>query len=531
MMLLLDSCSSLHPGSGASSNQYPCIKLIEGYGFSNKKSITIYVIPSGRDKLDETYLRVLQMDLQSRGYKTINANKHLFANSDIILANSFRQIKDSLLAKKYLPLSDVIIIARPIWERVYLDPDYLGKVFGDRKRKFNKHMFVRKLSSYVAFFDPKLHRPIMSFSAIDTTRLYSKLENENQIFPEYPWMIAARQLTKGLKEIPICEIVNLPLKAEQFLVKLWVDKSYREYFPDTWKDRLMLRILFANDILRSQFNIELIVSEFKEWDSRFETKLDSILLKLKNETTSNLDEIQIGITLDNTLKTNWLDKSKIGLAFLLGEHAVITGQPSFPEVGDYWNPIEEAITLVHEFGHLLGAIHVTDESSIMYPTSGFLSYEFDDANEKIIEATKDNFFNDNKKQRVQNYIQKLITIRNTSGENSILILPAITSVVNNLDPQDSLNYNEYERLDSLLSKVINDSVYKLALLGYIEYNFHHYKQAKIYFEKVIESYPDFSEVHWYLSKVYQKMRNKRKSDKHRNIAKRNKNLLLLDDKK
>ena len=530
IILLLDGCSSVHPGSGASSNKYPCIELKKEYGFSSKETITIYVIPSGRDKLDETYLRVLQMDLQSRGFKIINANQLLFANSDIIQANSFRHIVDSLTAIKYLPLSDIIIIARPIWERVYFAPDYLKKVFGDHKPNFNKHMFVRKLSSYVAIFDPKLHRPILSFAAIDTTRLFSEKENDIQMYQEYPWMIAARQLTKGLKDIPICRIVNSSLTTKQFSVILWVDKSYRAAFPETWKDRLILRVLFANDILRSQFDIELVVSEFKEWDSRFETKLESTLLKLESETTSNSNEFQIGITLDNTLKTNWLDKSKIGFAFLLGERAVITGQPSLPEVGDYWNPIVEAITLVHEVGHLFGAIHVADESSIMYPSSGFLFFEFDDANKKIIESTKNNFFNCDKKQRVRNYIQKLIAIRKTSGRNSIPILPAITSVVYTLYPQDSLNYNDYEILDSLLTKIINNSLYRLAVTGYIEYNLHNFKQAKIHFEKVIESYPDFTEVHWYLSKVYRKMGNKRKADRHRNIAKRNKNLLLLDDK-
>ena len=46
-LILLDSCAS----------SVPNIDLKPEHGFSNQKAITVYIIPSGRKKLDETYAR------------------------------------------------------------------------------------------------------------------------------------------------------------------------------------------------------------------------------------------------------------------------------------------------------------------------------------------------------------------------------------------------------------------------------------------------------------------------------------------
>jgi hypothetical protein len=56
------------------------VDLEPEYDFASNRVITIYTIPSGHSHLDNTFSRVLHIDLQSRGYKIINANKILRAN-------------------------------------------------------------------------------------------------------------------------------------------------------------------------------------------------------------------------------------------------------------------------------------------------------------------------------------------------------------------------------------------------------------------------------------------------------------------
>ena len=99
--------------------------------------------------------------------------------------------------------------------------------------------------------------------------------------------------------------------------------------------------------MREQLGIELVISEIKEWDSRFESSLDYTLSKLYMGAAPKPNMLRIGITLDKRLKINWTDRSTIGLAVPLGVDAIISAQPTFPGLG-IWNPLEEAMTLVHE---------------------------------------------------------------------------------------------------------------------------------------------------------------------------------------
>lgn len=524
IQLFLNGCSSSSP--------LPFIELKKEYAFSSKETITTLIIPSGKESFDRTYSRVLHLDLQSRGYKIVDANELLLINSDEVSGTTYRQMVDQLMTKKYLPHTDIIVIVRPFWERVYFSYEPQNKNNNnDQIPTGNKSFFLNTLSSYISFFDPKFPEPIKSFAVVDTAHIYTESEDAEIIYSEFPWMIAARQIAREFKDIPICSVSNTDTAECHFNLSLWVDKSYREAFPGTWKDRLNLRVLYANDILRSQLGIELIISEFKEWDSRFEENLQTSLLNLAERNNSKPNFFRIGITLNKSLKTNWTDKSYIGLAFPLSEFAVITGQPSFPEIGAYWNPIEEAITLAHEVGHLFGAIHVTDERSIMYPNSGFLSYEFDDVNRNIIESTKNNFFKVDEKQRVKNYNQNLIYLRKTTNQNSVPVLNAMSSATIVLLSSDSTIFNEPERLFPTFMEIIPDSIYAMAVLGYLVFKSNQLELAEEIFLKVIDFDQDFAEVHWYLSEVYEKLGNKHLCKVHRKIAKPYINLWVLDEDK
>jgi hypothetical protein len=75
--------------------------------------------------------------------------------------------------------------------------------------------------------------------------------------------------------------------------------------------------------------------------------------------------------------------SRRGLALPLGRHVAIGCGP---------NAQVRPLTLAHEIGHLFGAVHVEDRSSVMYPKSDFEARFFDLLNRRILRATQDRAF-------------------------------------------------------------------------------------------------------------------------------------------
>lgn len=477
------------------------IEIKKEYDFAKKKSILIYSIPSGNKNLDDTYMNVLHLDLQSRGYQIINACDFLNANSESITGNNHRQLADSLLSKKYMPVTDLVVITKAKWDSALVLTYYSKhrQIYWDLISFEGR--YVSTLNSQVAFFDRINREPIMSFNASDTTILYADDDEKKRFYAEYPWMVVAKQFSKNLESLPICEINNSLPVSKQFKICFWVDKTYREAFPKTWKDRLTLRTLYANDIIRSQFNIEFFINEFKEWDNDFNNSLENCLDKLRSNSRLDVNQFNIGVTLDQGLKIVWKSRALLGLAAILDNKAVISAQPSFPEVAQYWNPIEEAITLTHEIGHLFGAIHSEDEMSIMFPTSGYLSFKFDKVNNEIITKTINNFFEADKKERVRNYLSVLNDLRKSELGTSVQILEAAGGAMKNLLKTSSYLSGEENGLDKLVINLYPDSAFAYAMKGYLEFKKQNLTDARESFTKANELDPDFAEVKKYLALI------------------------------
>jgi tetratricopeptide (TPR) repeat protein len=500
-------------------------ELKQDYNFASKQEIGVYTIRSEKPELDEIFSSVLQLDFLSKGYAVKDINRLLIENSDSISETNYKKVIDSLRLREYLKTNDVYIISRLKWDSVFV-----ATQLEERIDRIYKGYNVQELTTDLVMFDRQLQNPIFSYSAIDTAKLYFPRDKDYYIFTEQDWMIAARQFLKNLDQFPICSNPPNSDKTKKLKISFWADKSYRETFPKEWQERIQRIATFASDILRTQFGVELEIYTLNKWDSEFESSLEQTFENFEQKPVSFTDVIKVGITFDESLANSVMDRSHLGLAKPMGTSVVITGQPTYPGM-QYWNPIEEAITLVHEIAHLFGAMHVPNEKSIMNPMAGYLSFRFDDANQSIVKMMNKDFLDIDEKQRTKNYISKLIEMNQNNYENKLPILTLISSQIY------TLNYYYFNEKPSIrvrkkeILNLVQDSVYARAVLGVTEYNLNHFEKSVELLSKVVELKPNFAEAHWYLSLALQKTGDITKAEKHKMIAKPFRNTWILDEKK
>ncbi len=506
---------------GGCTTSYETILIPKEYDFSGNRTVGVYVVPSAFPARDETYANLMSLDLMSRGYHTLVMNRLLQAHGDSLPArNPDSTAVRWLLARPYMPKLEVVATVRPQWDSTVIITYYsehhtlrtVEMLFGGVR--------LPRLRSEFMMFDVASGRTLLRRLFTDTCQLYSVNGTTDPSFAEYPWVAEARQVTGAFRGIPVCSIADSVLPAATIPVMFYVDRNYREKFPTQWQERLTRRLLFASDILEKQFGMALEPGGFREWNSRYESSLDYTLNKLRGATSERAKVLQIGGTVDGSLTRYWRKRSHIGVAFPLGIDAVITAQPSFPDVSE-WNSIEEALTLVHEIAHLFGAAHSQEEASVMYPDAGPLSYRFDSLNARIINGMKSRFLELDEEERCRQYLRVLSGATSAHMQNSVAVLdPAARAVARlfGLATAEFLVRRDSVDLTALMNGLIADSSFRSALRGYIEYKAGDLEEAEKDLRKAIAARPDFAEAHIYLSRVFAGKKMTREADDERRIA-------------
>ncbi len=157
-----------------------------------------------------------------------------------------------------------------------------------------------------------------------------------------------------------------------------------------WKSEFERRLGYTSRIFENQFKLKFKATVFADWPSAEEKGgtaglLEDLRSSFPFDRLENIDLI-IGLTrlTDLSVDPSIRDLHTIGQARPFSGYLVLR----YPFNRLF--KVQEETVLVHEMGHLFGAVHTADRNSIMYPVvERQIPNRFDPDNEQIILLTRD----------------------------------------------------------------------------------------------------------------------------------------------
>lgn len=166
-------------------------------------------------------------------------------------------------------------------------------------------------------------------------------------------------------------------------VEIAVSPGFRA--QPNWRSEFEQRLTYASRIFESEFKISLVPVKWREWATQRENDHPRVLLEdLQSRFPLKDVDIVIGLTsVKGGSPFSIRDPDTIGQARILSGFLVLR----YPMNRLY--RVQEQTVLAHELGHLFGAVHTGDSSSIMFPViDKQIPTRFDPENHDIIMGTR-----------------------------------------------------------------------------------------------------------------------------------------------
>ncbi len=469
----------------------------------NVHTVGICVGSSDESQPVETMLAdMVSLEFLTRGYRIVRIDNNPTSNEEDVIVEA---IKDTI-ARRQLPV-DLIAIALGAWDSTkgYLRSQKSKNYFGGKMARFSLSITLVLTAT---------HETILSTSATATGQIFEDKLIADRFFNEPGRMIIARALTNALRTVPNAVDGNIPPAKYRFPLVVYADDNFRALYGDQWKDIISTRVIFANDILKNLFDIQLYLHEAREWHATGNESLYAGLTNLRALTRDLKDVFVVAVTFDNTIRYSW-NRLNTGLASWMENTAIVKEIPWWTSAGR-WNTLENVFVLVHEIGHLFGAVHVLDERSLMNPYANQFTYTFDPGNTRIINQTKRGFLQASYEERTAAHIRPIMIYysRISAKQSVILSELAMLRAVQLNQPLDGLDSSALR-----LSNIIPDSSLQLALEAYTAFKGGNLGNAEEGFLEALRQDPDFVQPHLYLGRIYEKLGKKDLQDLHERIAK------------
>jgi hypothetical protein len=192
-----------------------------------------------------------------------------------------------------------------------------------------------------------------------------------------------------------CSLINSGPPQRIVRVKALADPSFRARNPG-WDQEVRGVIESASDYFEREFAIRLVTESTAPWPA--EERIPStanLLVKLRHEfpVQENDGSYDLLVVFTAESVSRYLPSGRSRVDRIgdcqqgLGSYIVTTAHSVFRYQGANSELGFDVLTFIHELGHIFGATHVDDRSSIMHEDFGYRT-EFDLGNRSIIQKNR-----------------------------------------------------------------------------------------------------------------------------------------------